>query len=393
LETIPSLSSLFIRFLKLGSTAYGGPAMIGQIKQAAVKECGWLKEEDFLQGLAFIQTIPGGTVPQMVAYVGYRLRGIPGALASTVAYLLPSFLTLVFLSIIYFKTRTFWFREPLFKGLSAIVVAVVLSACLTLGKPILRDWQAIVISILSFIGFFFRVNVLVILASAALAAFLLYRKEKESEVSPRFERSTLEIKRGDLYFLGLLGALISSGFAVSYFIDPQLTYLGLRLAKIGTLMFGGGFTVIPLIQYEVVDEFHWITTKEFLDGIALGQLTPGPMMITAFIGNQHSGLLGAVVATVALMSPSFFMLLLLLPYHDWLRSRKPVRTVERGVLASFIGMLGLVLYNFGKTAFTDIPTVLIAFAAFLALARRVGLPWIILAGGALSLILFGLTGS
>lgn len=363
--------------------------MIGQIKQAAVNQCGWLKEEDFLQGLAFIQTIPGGTVPQMVAYVGYRLRGIPGALASTVAYLLPSFLTLVVLSIIYFKTQTLWFREPLFKGLSAIVVAIVLSACLTLGKPILRDWQAIVISVLSFIGFFFRLNILVILASAGLAAFILYRKEKESEVSARFERSAPEVKKEDLYFLGLMGALICAVFAVSYFIDPQLAYLSLRLAKIGTLMFGGGFTVIPLIQYEVVDEFHWITTKEFLDGIALGQLTPGPMMITAFIGDRHSGLLGAVVATVALMSPSFFMLLLLLPYHDWLRSRKTVRTVERGVLASFIGMLGLVLYNFGRTAFTDIPTVLLAGAAFFALVRKVGLPYIILVGGILSLILFG----
>ena len=178
METMPSLSSLFIRFLKLGSTAYGGPGMIGQIKQTTVNECGWLKEEEFLQGLGFIQAIPGGTVPQMVAYVGYRVRGIPGALASTLAYLLPPFTTLVVLSIIYFRTRTLWFRVPLFKGLSAIVVAIVLDACLTLGKPILRDWQAVAISILSFIGLFFRVNILVILASAGLAAFLLYRKEK-----------------------------------------------------------------------------------------------------------------------------------------------------------------------------------------------------------------------
>ena len=178
-------------------------------------------------------------------------------------------------------------------------------------------------------------------------------------------------------------------FGVSYFIDPQLTYLCLRLAKIGTIMFGGGFTVIPLIQYEVVDKFHWISTKEFMDGIALGQLTPGPMMITAFIGNQHSGLPGAMLATVALMSPSFLILLFLLPYHDWLRNTKTVRTVQRGILASFIGMLGLVLYNFGRTAFIDIPTVLLAGAAFFALVRKVGLPYIILVGGILSLILFG----
>ena len=154
-------------------------------------------------------------------------------------------------------------------------------------------------------------------------------------------------------------------------------------------MFGGGFTVIPLIQYEVVEEFHWISTKEFLDGIALGQLTPGPMMITAFIGDRHPGLLGAILATVALMSPSFLMLLLLLPYHDWLRNIKIVRTVERGILASFVGMLGLVLYNFGRTAFTDIPAVMLAGGAFFALFRKVRLPYIILVGGILSIILFG----
>ena len=389
METMPSLSSLFIRFLKLGSTAYGGPGMIGQIKQTTVNECGWLKEEEFLQGLGFIQAIPGGTVPQMVAYVGYRVRGHSRRARVYPGLSPPPVYDPCVLSIIYFRTRTLWFRVPLFKGLSAIVVAIVLDACLTLGKPILRDWQAVAISILSFIGLFFRVNILVILASAGLAAFLLYRKGKGAEAPARCERPAPEINRKDLYFLGLSGALICSVFGVSYFIDPRLTYLCLRLAKIGTIMFGGGFTVIPLIQYEVVDKFHWISTKEFMDGIALGQLTPGPMMITAFIGNQHSGLPGAMLATVALMSPSFLILLFLLPYHDWLRNTKTVRTVQRGILASFIGMLGLVLYNFGRTAFIDIPTVLLAGAAFFALVRKVGLPYIILVGGILSLILFG----
>ncbi len=384
----PSLRMLCGRFLKLGCTAYGGPAMIGQIQQATVNDCGWMKGEDFLQGLALCQMIPGATVPQMVAYVGYRLRGIPGALVSFVAYLLPPFIALVALSTIYFTTQAVWFRGALFKGLSAIVVAIVLNACITLGKPVLRDWQAVLISLLAFFGFLFRLNIVVILVSAAMAAFFLYKNKRQVQPPP-LERPAAAVKKADLCYLGLLGALIASGFVCSYFIDPQLTYLSLRLAKIGTLMFGGGFTVIPLIQYEVVDEFHWISTKEFLDGIALGQVTPGPMMITAFIGTHHSGLFGAVMATVAIMSPSFFILLLLLPYHDHMRNAKLFRTMERGILASFIGMLGLVLYTFARTACTDIPTILLAGAAYFALFKKVGLPYVVLIGGLLSIVLFG----
>lgn len=386
----PSPGSLFMRFLKLGCTAYGGPAMIGQIRQTAVSAHGWLKDEEFLRGLAFVQAIPGGTVPQMVAYVGYRVGGFAGALAAALGYLIPPFAALVVLSTVYFRTGSFWLREPLFKGLSAIAVAIVLNACLTLGKPILRDWQAVFIALLSLIAFFFRLNVVAILAFAALAALFLYGKGEDTG-SPCSGGERPQLRKKDYCLLGLLAASISGLLAAAYLIDPPLARLSLRLVKIGALMFGGGYTVIPLIQYEVVDEFHWIATKEFLDGIALGQLTPGPMMITAFIGNHHSGLLGATVATVALMSPSFFMLILFLPYHDRLKGIKAVAKLERGILASFIGMLGLVLYGFGRTAFTDVFTVLLAAGAFLALVKKVGLPWIVLVGGGLSLLIFGHT--
>lgn len=297
MNATPSLSTLFVRFLKLGATAYGGPAMIGQIRRVVVNEYGWLKEEDFLQGLAFIQTIPGGSVPQMAAYAGYRLRGVAGAVTSMAAYLIPPFFTLVVLSVAYFKTRNLWFTNPLFTGLSAIAAAIVLDACLTLGKPILRDWQAVLIAVLSFAGLFVRLNILVILIGAGFMALLLYKKEKTGAAPGGFEGTRPGMGKEELCLLGVVFLVVCSVFAASYLVDPQLTYLSLRLAKIGALMFGGGFTVIPLIQYEVVDQFHWIGTKEFLDGIALGQLTPGPMMITAFIGNAHSGLFGAVAAT------------------------------------------------------------------------------------------------
>jgi len=387
-----SLSLLFKRFFKLGATAYGGPAMSGQIKQVVVGDYGWIKEQEFLHGIALCQLIPGASMVQLVTYIGYRLRGIWGALFSAVAFTLPAFIVIVILSTIYFKAQTLWFIEALFKGLGAIVVAIVLNACITLGRSILRDWKVALISFLSFFGFFFRWNIILIFILAAFAALFLHPKGNKTESPSHHEDLKFTTKnRKDYLILGPLIILVYLGLVLCYVINPQLTYLSLTLSKIGALAFGGGFTMIPLIQYEVVDHFHWLTTKEFLDGIALGQITPGPIMITAtFIGYKLSGFFGALVATIGIFSSSFFILVLLIPHYDRLRRVEIVKTMERGILGSFIGMLGLVLYNFGRAVFVDIPSIIFAAAAFIALLKKIDLPYILLSGAILSILIFGL---
>jgi chromate transporter len=387
---IPSLSTLFLKIFRLGATAYGGPAMIGQIKQTVVNQYAWLKEEEFLRGIALCQLIPGATMVQMVTYVGYRLRGFWGALISAFAFILPAIIALLILSMFYFKMETIPFIHALFKGLGAIVVAIVLNASITLGKPIIKDWKVILISVLSFFSFFFRLNILLIFVLAGVAAILLHPMGSQLKAPPLQKIKREGTNGRDHLLLGLLAILIFISLIFAYSTDPRLTSLCLRLSKIGALAFGGGFTMIPLIQYEVVERFQWLTTKEFLDGIALGQITPGPIMITAtFIGYKLSGFLGALMATIAIFSPSFFILILLIPYYDKLKGIEIVRTIERGILGSFIGMLGLVLYNFGKTAFVDIPSVIFAVAAFLAILKKISLPYILLIGGILSILIFG----
>jgi chromate transporter len=189
----------------------------------------------------------------------------------------------------------------------------------------------------------------------------------------------------------LLASFICLMFVLSYLTDPKITALSVSLSKIGALAFGGGFTAIPLIQYEMVDRYQWLSTKEFLDGIALGQVTPGPILITAtFVGYKVANLLGAFMATLGVFFPSFFILVLLIPYHDRLRGVEKVRMMEQGVLGSFIGMLALVLFNFGKTSLVDFPRILMASAAFIAIYKKVRLPYILLTGGLLSIIFWGL---
>jgi chromate transporter len=386
------LKLLLVRFLKLGATAYGGPAMIGQIKETVVRKCGWLTEEEFLQGVALCQLIPGATFVQLSTYIGYRLRGIWGAFICATAFVIPAFILLVILSAIYFNLGNLWFIESLFKGLGAIVVAIVLNAFISLGKPILKDWKIALISVLSFLAFLFRWNIMLVFVLAAGAALLLHPKVgRATPVSPTAEVSLPQKKGGDYPLLGMMAILVCLIFVVCYLLNATLFNLSMTLSKVGALAFGGGFTIIPMIQYEVVDRFQWISTKEFLDGIAMGQVTPGPIMITAtFLGYKLAGFGGALMATIAIFSPAFFIVTLLIPQYDKLKKWGSLRTMEQGILASFAGMLGLVLYNFGKVTFVDIPSIIFAAAAFFALLKKIDLLYILLSGGILSMLIFGL---
>lgn len=386
-----SLTVFFGRILKLGATAYGGPGMLGQIKKACVNQYGWVTEGDFLRGLALCQIIPGATMVQIVTCIGYRLNGVWGALIAPIAFVLPAFVALLILSILYFNMHTLWFVQALFKGLGAIVVAIILDACITFGRSIVKDWKTGAISALSFLGFLFRLNILLILVGAAVAALFLNPKRSLTKAEAPPELSFYQqIGQGSYLILFLIILLMVIALILCQFIHPAMTSLFLIFSKIGALAFGGGYPTLSLIQYEAIDRFHWLTTKEFLDGIALGQVTPGPILITAtFIGYKLYGLWGALVATIGIFWPSFFILVLLIPYHGRLRQIEKIRIIEQGILGSFVGMLASVLYHFGKVSFVDIPTVLFAAAAFLALRRKIGLPYILLSGGILSIFVFG----
>ena len=381
------LSLLFKRFLKLGATAYGGPAIAQQMKKTVVKEWGWLKEPEFMQGIALCQLIPGATFVQMSAYIGYRLRGIGGALVCMAGFVLPAFILILILSAIYFRFGDLWVIQSLFKGLAPIIVAIVLNAFISFGKPMVKDWKAIIIVGLTFAGFVFHMNiVLVFIIAGALALLMRLAVSEKGLPSPTPSGAA---KRNAPYLLGL-AAMIITLLVVCYFLNEQLFYLALIMAKVGALAFGGGFTTIGLIQLDVVERFHWVTTKEFLDGIVMGQITPGPIVITAtFLGYKLAGFLGAAIATVAIFSSDFFILSLVMPYYDRLKGSKTVRIMEQGILAAFVGMLGLVLYNFGRATFVDLPSIVFSTGAFLALLKKVDLVYILLAGAILSMLIFG----
>ncbi len=385
-----SLLFIFTRVFKVGATAYGGPGMIAQIKEAAVKRYGWVTEEMFMRGVALCQLVPGATMVQIVTYIGYRVRGIPGALTAAVAFVLPAFIALLALSALYFRFHSLWFILALFKGLGAIVLAIILNACVTFGRNVLTDWKTVAIALLSFVAFFFRWNLMLIFVLAAVAGLLLRLKHAPAGPAPSEGNRSEGAKGKEHLLVAAVAAVVCLLLILSYFVDQRIAALSLNLAKIGAVAFGGMFTGIPLMQYELVDRLGLLSTKEFIDGIALGQVTPGPILITAtFVGYKVANFLGAAMATLGMFAPSFFILVLLIPYHDRLQGVEKVKMMEQGVLSAFIGMLAVVLYNLGRTSLIDIPSVLMALGAFLALHKKIGLPYILLAGGILSMIIWG----
>jgi chromate transporter len=170
-----SWSTLFLAFLRLGATAYGGPAMMGHLKSNLVGKRRWLSEPEFKEGMALCQVIPGATMVQICTYTGYRLRGIPGALAAAVGFVLPAFLTMTALTAIYFRAGSLPVVQALFRGLGALVVAIVLNACLTLGRTTLQGWQGILLAALALVAMVLKVNFLIVLVGTALLAIPLYR--------------------------------------------------------------------------------------------------------------------------------------------------------------------------------------------------------------------------
>jgi len=263
--------------------------MIAYIRELAVARERWLTKETFADGVALSQTIPGATAMQVAAYVGLRTRGVAGALVSYVGFGLPAFFLMLTLSALYACTHNLPLVIAAFSGLQALIVAVVANAAISFGRSTLHCWQHWGIALIAAVLFCMMINPVLILLLAALIGMILLRGHsaaartaKESPLPPIF--------RPFLLLLACTGA----GLALLAFFSPDLARLALLMIKIDLFAFGGGFGSVPLMFHEIVEIRSWLDAPTFLDGIALGQFTPGPIVITAtFVGYLLHGLIGA----------------------------------------------------------------------------------------------------
>lgn len=380
----PTLGQLFRAFLRLGVIAFGGPTMVAYIRRLAVERRAWLTSRAFDDGVALCQVIPGATAMQTAAYVGLRARGVAGAAASFVGFGLPAFALMLALSAMYSRAHGLPVILSAFGGLRAVIVGVVANAAVSFGRNSLRQWPQVVIAALAGVLFGVGVNPIWVVALAAGAGWALVRptgaKPIGDEVPPPLPST---IKPAAL----ILGAA-AVGLATLTLADRQLATLAALMVRIDLFAFGGGFASVPLMYHEFVDARHWLAGSTLLDGIVLGQVTPGPIVITAtFVGHQLRGLIGGTVATVGVFLPSFVMVVAVAPYFDRLRHSPAFTRLIGGVLSSFVGLLLAVTVQLAHDVAWTWVHGLLAVAAFAALRLKVDVLWVVVAGTILSVVL------
>jgi chromate transporter len=381
-NNIPSLPRLFLSFLRLGATAFGGPAMITYIRRMAVEQKKWLDDGSFKNGVAFCQMVPGATAMQAAAYVGLSVRGVSGAAVSFIGFALPAFFLMLLLSIFYVQTLNLPAVISAFNGLQTIIVSIVANAAITFGRSSIKNWQSAVIAVASGILFGFGINPILVISLAAVAGILLYlRQPSQIAKSPGRRFTTYKS-------VLIIIAFVILGFTILFITDRGLFNLAALMFRIDLFAFGGGFASVPLMFHEIVNVNSWMDSKTFLNGIALGQITPGPIVITAtFIGYVLYGLLGAIIATISVFLPSFLIVIGVAPYFDKLRGFSYFNKAVSGVLSSFVGLLLAVTVLFALQIHWDLLRVAIAVAAFTALYLQVEIYWVVIAGIIVSVIL------
>jgi chromate transporter len=375
------IRTLFFSFLNLGLTAFGGPAMVAYVRELVVEKRKWLDNKTFQEGVALAQAIPGATVMQVVAYVGFKTRGIVGGLVSFIAFGLPAFLLMLFLSYIYAKTHNLPEIISIFAGLQVIVVAIVANAFLNFAKPIIKSVGEIIIAIFSFLLFLFKISPFLIIIACFLISQIIFKGTSDHKVQ--------NSKNFNFVGILILILILFTGLIFLYFQDKILFKLSLIMMKIDLFAFGGGYASIPLMLHEIVDRLHWLDSKTFMDGIALGQITPGPIVITAtFVGYLLKGLLGATLATISVFTPSFIIMAFASEISEKIRNSQIFLRAKKGLLASFSGLLLFATFKFATSVEWDFLKLTIALASFLALYKRINILYVILIGALISAIIF-----
>lgn len=380
--TRPSLSELSLSFLKLGAGAFGGPSMVAYIGRMAVEKKGWISRESFLDGVALCQLIPGATAMQTSAYVGLKTRGVMGAAVSFIGFGLPAFLLMMILSALYARTHSLPVVVSVFDGLQAVIVAIVANAVVLFGRSALKNSRDVIIAVVAALMFGFGLNPIAALLVAAVLG--LARNAKTSGQLVIGSRGIVHFPTTS--FLVLV-SVAAAGFGLLFRFQRKLFDLAALMTMVDLSAFGGGFASIPLMLHEIVHVRGWMDGPTFLNGIVLGQITPGPIVITTtFVGYALHGPAGGLLATVSVFLPSFLLVVGITPLSGRLFASPYLNKALGGVLGSFVGLLLTVTVRFALNVHWNPLHIVLSIAAFIALLLKVDILWVVLGGALISAI-------
>jgi len=375
-----SLGQIAGYFLRLGTTGFGGPiALAGYMQRDLVERRRWFTQEEYLQGLAVSQTLPGPLAAQLAMWLGYVRRGFWGAVAAAVPFILPPFVIVSIVAALYVAFRGTTVIQALFYGIGPTVIALILrGAWKLLGVTVKNDrrlWA--IFAVVTLITFAVRSEVAVLFVLAGFLGVLLYAPPgwlRRPAISPA------AIPLG-------LGTLVTQA------ADPNvLVQLGIFFFKAGAFTFGSGLAIVPFLQQGVVRDYGWLTEREFLDAVAMGMITPGPVVITAvFVGYLVAGLAGATIAGIGVFLPPFLMVVLFAPWIIRYRKHPVVQGFTKGATAAAAGAIVGAAGVIATQVLVDVPTISIFVISLVILWRlRVPEPALVAVSATVGLVLFGL---
>ncbi len=372
-----SLGSIFVRFLKFGLLAWGGPgAQISMISKECVDEERWVSQETFKKTLAVYQVLPGPEAHELCVYFGRLRGGKLGGFVAGLGFMLPGFLLMLGLSVLYVEAGLDERFEELFYGLKAAVGALVAMAIVRLGRKFIDNVALAVIAAASFgLTLGLDLSFVLVLLAAGLAYELWTTAGSRMGGAASFSIAPFTA-------LSLVVGAVTLSLTAEIFLE------GL---KAGLLTFGGAYTVVPFLQDTAVDSQGWLTNAEFLDGLALGGILPAPMIIfSTFVGYLAGGLGGGLAMTFGIFLPAFVFPIF---FHRWLvavAENPRIRPFLLGVAAGVIGLIGAVTVEILEESVVDIPTALLAVGAFVALYRfqaKLTVLFVVLGCGLIGLLL------
>jgi chromate transporter len=403
----PTLFQLGLRFLKIGAIGFGGGmAVIALMEQECVRRHRCVEADEFLHGVGLGQIL-GPFAVNAALFIGYRMFGFWGAITAVVCFMAPSIVLVIALSWLYFTFHTIPSLQSALSGLGPVVIALILSAAWSMGRKSVRSWTAAIIALVACLANFEHVNpVWILLAAGLIGLTFKFGRNKDlpsqtpSQGGEDISDHSVARALTPTYLLPITDSLSSATEPISGPVPQQVVIpagftaatVGLgglfwTFLKVGLVFFGGGFVLIPILHQHLVTELAWLTQREFLDGVAISQLTPGPVAVLAtFAGYRVNGILGALVATVALFVPAVVLMLIISHYYQRFRHASQVRDFLAGVTPAVVGLIAsaALLLAPGTISYQKPMSVLVCGLALVMIARWKWHPAFVLMFGAVS---------
>ena len=384
-----NLRELALFFLRLGTTAFGGPAAhIAMMEDEVVRRRQWVPREKFLDLLGAANLIPGPSSTEMAIFIGYLCKGWAGLLLAGVCFIAPAMVIVIGFAWAYVRFGNLPQITWLLYGVKPVVIAIILQALWQLGRTAVKSKFLGALAIIAVVLDFLGINILAVLFGTGLLSGL-QRGIIQDRLQDRRALLVMLLAAGAF----LTAAYFASGLSSTSRVEFSLLPLFLFFVKVGSIVFGSGYVLLAFLQADLVAHWHWLTTTQLLDAIAVGQVTPGPVFTTAtFIGFLLAGLPGALIATAGIFLPSFVFVAVSSPLIPRLRKSAVAGAFLDGVIVASLALMTVVTWRLGRDAIIDLPTALAAIASAILLIRfRVNSLWLVL-GGAIIGLLVHLTG-